>query len=151
LNYFQHQIVEIKYYHIILHQLHKYLVKYKNIFLLYNYIILSQTIERIVYFPNNILILSNKAIVASIAGFGVIEQLVGYLTAVETVNNNTNTKIDLLAGGTAALALNTLLAHVSFQILANILVIGKYMKLKCFGTYLTNGAISTIILSLKLI
>jgi hypothetical protein len=46
------------------------------------------------------------------------------LIAIETANNNTNTKTDLLADGTASLVLNTLLTHVSFQLSANILVAG---------------------------
>ena len=79
---------------------------------------------------------------------GIIPQVIGYLSAPGTNNNTTAAQTDLLAGGTAVPALSTLSGHVGFSIAPNVLTAGKYLRLKCFGTYTTNGATATITPSL---
>jgi len=82
-------------------------------------------------------------------GQGITPILLATLTAPGTANSATLAETDLLAGGTANPALNALSAHTGFQLPASFLVAGRSLRLKCSGTYSTNGATATITPALR--
>lgn len=92
---------------------------------------------------------SGRAVASPTAGIGLVPNTGAVLTAVGTSNNTTAAETDLLAGGTAVPALDTLSTHVGFQIPANTLKAGRVARLKLNGLYTTNGATATITPALR--
>lgn len=71
--------------------------------------------------------------------------ILSVLTAPATANNTTSSQTDLLAGGAATgLGVTTINSHTGMTIPANIMKIGRVLRLSCYGTYTTNGATATI-------
>lgn len=93
---------------------------------------------------------TNKVNAGTIAsGQGIVGGLYSYLLTPATNNNTTGAELSLLAGGTSSPTMNTLSTFTGFQIPANTLVQGRYIRLKCFGTYSTTGATSPVTVNIK--